>query len=276
MKQKQLDIIIQRLKTEPKFLITVENKETGFFVCRKQSGEKLVNQYGSIENFFEEIYKNGHRKVGIQPFRKNGSSGTALDGYLEFTFSDDSQQQPATPPMTTAPTPAVPIYEMPVVGNFGSGLKGAVQLGLPELLQMHQAQNDNVRNAEENKYLKIRVDDLEKQVKSYEKKELQYEFSREERKERAESQKGYLEVFKSLAEPFMPVIAGKMMGAGAVAQATETALGNPAFSELKNEFLQVISSQNDVNIDILYRVLSGFDNGEFVNELVELLTKNKL
>jgi hypothetical protein len=116
MKQK-LEAIVNRLQEDEYFAITVIGIDKYGLekrIVTNYYNTDFINKYGSATNFFEQLFKDGIRKVTICLRRKNGT-GTKKEGMVEYTFTDNGEANlnepaptpPAPKPPAPAPTPAI-------------------------------------------------------------------------------------------------------------------------------------------------------------------------
>src|SRR5690606_11253781 len=76
-------------------------------VCNSKTGSQMIDEYGSVEAFFNSLFDNGHANIAIQQQRRNGSS-----------WRDDGQ--PITLPLNPKSEKATVHEATPVATNTGA------------------------------------------------------------------------------------------------------------------------------------------------------------
>lgn len=245
-------------------------------IIKNYDKEKIIEQYGSVSNFFNGIFQNGVQKIGIQPLTKNGKRDGKYQSWINnkhlayFEVSLVPNSEPVAP--IVAPAPA---YQSSQPVNYGY----PEMLGNPGLgaIGLHIAAASAPELKMENQLLKERIKDLEKLNREYERSKDREETEIERMKHKAESNQKMLETATPLLAPFMEKMASMMSGNAGVMQAIPQGLGNPEnLSEVKAEMMQAIQQQSDATVDYLLRVLQGMNNQDFINELTESLKKINL
>lgn len=269
--EQQLYKVITKLNTDPRFCITVQNLVTGAKICCNKNASQLKEIYGSVNEFFESLKKQGINKIGIRTRRPNGRSFVNdVEPFLEISFGEYNQQQ------TNAPTVEKPLPSVsPVVyPDYTQGLKGVLPMPVENFVNMSVASNDKVRLESENIYLKKRVEDLEAQNYQHRENEMQAKFSSDERKDKSASNKDLLESVTN--SPVALMIIEKLAGAFIKAPIPEiaSALGNPSnLSETKQILLESIQASDEPTANVLLQIFDRFNNPDFCNSITELITK---
>ena len=265
MKQ-QFNSIIHQLDTDQYFGITVIDLTHGKPIINSKSKEDIVKKYGSIENFFNGLFDGKTTKIGIRTRRKNGinhGKQNWKDGKEPMLeFSATPVQQPLASPEVIQAVPMTPSFTNH--NSFG--------LSPSEIINLHVAQNDKTRLETENKYLKEKVEKLEKDNFDYRERELEGKYSSNKSDKTHELIQAVIANAHNLKQVFAP--------ASAVAAATTTAevagLGNPNNSQFKNELLQAIQMSDETTAEFVGSVFMGLNNQDFYTELSELLKKYNL
>ena len=268
MKQ-QFNSIINQLDTDPFFGITVIDLTNGRTIIASKSKEDIIQKYGSIENFFNGLFNETTNRIGIRTRRKNGKLNGKQNWkngkepqMLEFSATPITVEKPLSSPEIIQAVPVTPSFQNH--NSFG--------LSPSEIINLHVAQNEKTRLETENKYLKEKVEKLEKDNFDYRERELEGKYSSNKSDKTHELIQAVIANAHNLKQVFSP--------ATAVATATTTAevagLGNPNNSQFKNELLQAIQVSDETTAEFVGSVFMGLNNQDFYTELSELLKKYNL
>lgn len=275
MKQELINIIT-RLKNDPSRLISVLDAQTLVPFVSSWSATRLTEKYGSVEQFFESLVKNGTQKIILEERKKHGNTTISLSEKKTFTLipkevsiPNASQEnhfamlEPTQPPMYSPmlQAPQIPINPM---GGFG--------LGFPELVNLHISANEKARLETENKFLKDENERLKNEVAELKEERLQNKFSEAKAK-------GNSDILMGLIKS-APALLGIFKG-GAVPPMEELGLsGAEPMSHFPNgkETIFEKIAQTSVAVDAyLLATLHGINSYEaFYNDLVEILNKYNL
>lgn len=246
--------LLQKLKRDPLTALTVINPSKPFKpLIINATNEVFVADYGSVENYFEELVSQGVTNVTVIERRQNGTSkkGTNYKEIEAFPINiSPKQANPATSPDFVPPQP-----------QAFSGLMG----GLNQVDAVYKFM-DHSRLQEENQTLKAKNEILEKDNKELREKCLRQEISGEKSSANAD-------LIKSLAPLLAPVI-GKLVDGGTGAA---TALAGPAdASPLKQQLMAMVNAMDESSAHWFVLIGQGFANESFINDLGELLKKYQL
>lgn len=244
-----------------KFVDSKNNKNTP-----NATKEIFVANYGSVQNFFNQLVEKGVNELRLQNRTLNGSTYKAVGEPYEFSLKPkDSTAEPTPTPQPVqnipAPQPVVPTYPaMP-------GLNGFQGLGMPEIYKIQ----DHSRITEELRDLKIKNGVLEAQNKELHEKNLRNELLGTKQDNARTEVKDILKELVPLAMPF----ANKMASQGA--QVAAEGLAAPGATDLQKHFINVILKSDEEVIKDLFLVSHGLATSvEFDNELTELINKYNL
>lgn len=259
MRQEFLDIV-NKLKSDEYCAISVINDSTMNKILTTASGSALVQKYGSVENYFENLKNSGINSISIQEYRKNGSGWKNTGNIIKnLTFHEKNTAVNSVP--NPAPVPAYPL---------NSGLAGqVVGLGFVEAANLIADSKENVRLVEENKYLKEKNERLEKDIFDLKEEKLKRDYDNSGK----ESQN---QLLIGLAEVFKPVIGGFMNGK------SNASLNAPApesqSTPIKNEFIALITNPDvsDQFVQVLQEVATKISTEQgFYEKLEKLLTEQQ-
>jgi len=241
--------IIQKLKTDVYSAITVFNQDTSRKIESNASGEFLIQKNVSIENFFEQLNKDGVKNITIVVRRKNGSSKTGLN------YKDDPKFLPIQ--MSFEPKQeAQSNHNLPATQqNSMSWLAG----GLNQADAIYKMM-DHTRLVQECETMKAKNEILEKDNKELREKVLRNEIS-------SGNSQANAELIKTLAPLLMPVVS-KL-----VASPEVPGLGNANISPVKQNFITAVQGMDDDSISFVAQIMAHFGNENYVKELDQLIAK---
>lgn len=261
--------IIQLLKNgsvakgkEQTYAVNVTDTEKLHRIHTKITGDKMVEDFGGVEEYFNYLAKN-YNTVGVELLRKNGSAYRphSDNGPVIFNFKQKPIQaqpsQEATPnPSYPAPTHS-PGFNPGLMGGFGlSGIDTAYRyVDYPKV------------EAERNE-LKVKVEALKDEIARLKEEALEVRFSETKAI-------GNKEMFAEIISA-LPAVAAAFATKGA-----SPGLASPApaedISEIKQVLISGIKEQSDTVSQYMWTTLIGItSNTEFATELHSLLSKHKL
>ena len=269
--QQQFEEILQKVKNDPYAAITVFDTERFKNLGVNKDNDFFVQNYGSIEDFFNKKFSEGSKKITIRVKRKNGSAYKDDPKYpdvFSFDFNEKTEQleeqaQNFTQNNTTAP--AQKQYPQ-------SALAGSTALSIPEYTNLMLDSREKVRLENELKELKVKYDVVKKENKKYRESELKNEAELKAKETTANTNKGYLEMIM----PHMGDKLGQVMVnlTAPKNQVVATALGNPeGASEIKTEMYRITNEESDATINYLLNIHSLINKPGFIEELNVLIQK---
>ena len=181
-----LDNIVSKLKTDPFMAIAVHNTETFAKIIPATTGNILKEKHGSIENFFDSLFKNGNKSIAIQEYRANGTGIKKIGSVVNFNFSENNEKQ-----MNNTAQP----------NSNPWGLAGQVGLGFTDIINLTADSRDKVRLETENVYLKTANEDLKKLLDELKEEKLATKYD-------SDGKKSQTELLLGLANAFGPQLAG--------------------------------------------------------------------
>lgn len=239
--------IIQKLKTDQYAAITVLNNANPLKkVVREFTGAMLIEKFGSIENFFEQVNKDGIKDITILVRRKNGGTYKADPKYSPINISFE------------------PKAEAQTVANQNNNNTMQSQNWLTGGLNQADAIYkfmDHGRLVTECEGLKAKNEILEKDNKELREKVLRNEIT-------GSNSAANTELIKTLAPLMMPFV-NKLVAVPDVAPG----LNQPNISQVKQNFITAVQSMPDDNVDFLISIMAHFGNDNYVKELDQLISK---
>lgn len=252
-----IDNQIHLLQTDPFHAITVINMERGDKLYTNFTGEQMVEEFGSVKGFFENLYAKKYTNVRIIPRRKNGSA-----------YKDNSNQEAFNILLSPKDQPAPPLQGIAMPASGNTGLLGQLGLGVMDVMNMNA----------ENLVLKQQVADLAsikaenarltERVKQLEKEQLEDKYNIA-KKQNTTSE--IVTAIKSLAPLAMKFLGDKtgMVEAPALN-------GHGGLSPAQQILFDVLKDQPDTIIETALTILEGLNSPEVAGDLIEVLTKHNI
>lgn len=256
---RQLENIITKLKSDPFFAVTISNRDNFRQIAVNITGAQMEQRKGSVEDYFNSLFEDGVKNIGIEVKRKNGSTFKSMDEFVNFTLQDETTAQPAQSIDPTPPATLIPGFSTP-------GLMGGLnQMDVTyKFMDYNRVVADNASLKADNKRLQDEVDRLRLA-------ELENKFSESKANGNKEMLTGLLPVIMQA----LPALLGKAPAPEAAGLGTP--VGMPQLSEPKAMLIQQLMGQSDAVCDNLYVILEAMTtNAEFANELIQLLEKFQL
>lgn len=246
MKQ-QLITILNNLKTDEYYAVRIVNTDTGKVICTKKHGSDMVQEAGSVDEFFNELQANGNHNFSVQELRKNGSSYKNIGDVHCFRTKDSAAKEPTLQPNVM---PAM----FPGLNGHGLGYSEIyTMMDHPKLL------SENERIKAENIALKQKNDELKEQI-------LQDKYS-------TEKSKGNSELLATLANLAGPLL--KNMGAGGATPGLQAPQTN--LSPVKQNLMNSITNMPESMAGYLDFVAAGMStNQAFGDKVLTLLEEFEL
>lgn len=241
MKQ-EFNNLVEALKTDNKLLISVFNANTFEKIIPAKTGENIILEYGSIENFFENIFQKNHRKISVSKYKKNGT-GLLKIGNLQFDFSEKETTN-IQPMIETTPIPAIPMNN--------AGMNGMVGLSFPELLNYGIKANESDVLKIENKYLKEQNENFKLQIEELKEERLASKYD-------SENKKNNSTMLLGMAETFAPLLMN-VLGKANIPSPSLNAPVNDNIANLSDVKKQMIAFVNeettyDVHLQFLFQII---------------------
>jgi hypothetical protein len=237
MRQEFLNIVNQ-LKNNQYYAISIVDDSTMNKILTTSLGSTLVQKYGSVENYFENLKNSGVTSFSIQEYKKNGSGWKNTGNVVRnLTFQDKNQNSNHS-------------HTAPASNPLNGGLAGqVVALGFTDVANYMADSKDNVRLTAENKHLTEKNEALQKLVDELKEEKLKREYD-------TSKSSGQNEVIMGVLNN-LPTLLGAFTGGG-----SNSGLNAPIQSQgiqntpIKNEFIAFLSQPtvSDEFIQVLHEV----------------------
>lgn len=287
-KQEIINKVIEGLKTDPFYGVSLYSETD---LGRLEIGTNLTREFmeqqtGSVEEFFNRIYRNGVKKLGIQVRRKNGTNPKknlvnwkSIGDYITLELHENEapkevEFEPKIQAKTMQhnvqhdqPLTAHPIYPAypPALGN-PFGLSG------PEVIRLNVRSADADRLEREINELKPKYENALRELGELKLEKLQWTDKKASADSTASILSGIIEKGPEIVQAFATMKTGATPAAVAPA-----GLAIPSdLSETQNQMIEVIVDNDPAVSQLLFRIASGLSKDGFFEKLNELLTQHEL
>lgn len=249
---KRFNNTIERLKSNYRYVVKIIALPSCNVLANNLSGEEMIHEHGSVENFFENLHKEGHNKFKVYDRVKNGST-FKLDGD-PYDVDLIAKEEP----QTTAPTAIIPEVMQMSNQGLGAGMNA---------LMMYQSMDYPKVEAERNQ-LKSDCEKQKEKIAQLEKQILINDLTNS-------NAKGTNELILGMAGHFAPFIGklgDKIVGTPAVTEAVGLA-GYDGLSETKKQVINIVKVANEDQAYYIGEVARNIDNPAFEEYIFEGLEK---
>ena len=265
MKGELVEKIINKIDTDGRFLLSVFDLDKGVYLYKYYPATKILEEFGTGVNFFENLFASGHRHLNLSSYRKNGT-GKLNDGEpITVNFSEEAQPQTVAQPvqqMQTAQIMPQMSQNNDMFSNFG--LNGA------QVMDLFVEKNEAVRLRTENSELKSKVDRLQSDNDRLKETELSNKYDWEKEKAKRDGTQGLIKDCIGSLPMIMAHLKNEQSGLNASQEVNYGSL-------IKNDFAEKLKTIDDNTLTILSRIYNTSQtNSDFANQLVELLKKHGL
>ncbi|WP_445713662.1 hypothetical protein [Flavobacterium sp.] len=251
MRQEFLNIVNQ-LKNNPYYAISIIDDSTMNKVLSRTLGSTLIQNHGSVENYFEHLKNSGVSSFTVQEYKKNGSGFKNTGKVIKnLTFHDKN-------------TAVNPVQSNIPANSSLNGLAGqVVALGFTEAVNFMADSKDKVRLEEENKFLKSKNEDLTKQLEELKEERLANKYDTASKSSQNELIMGLVNNLPALASVFT--------------KQPSASLGNPVqqnLSKIKIDMINWVQNQNvsDSLLEVLIDVATKISTEQgFSDKLEDIL-----
>lgn len=256
---KQLDTIIQKLKKDQYFAVTITDSDSFKNVCTNRLAAQMVEDSGSVENFFNGIVEKGHIEIAIQPRRKNGSSFKDDGPPVKLSLRPKGEQYHEATPMPANSALQPSHVNSPMFGLM-AGLNG---------MDMAYRYQDYPKLERENERLKLENEQHKEKIAELKEELLKRDFSENKAA-------GNKELISELLGA-LPGVMGAFASAKGAAGLNGAQAATEQLSENKQMLINALKGQHDGIAYYMNAVLEGMTTNEaFGKELLNLLQTNKL
>lgn len=254
----KLDQLIEKLNNDSLSAVSVKDLDTRQKLFLTKTHFQILEDHGTAEEFFNDLFAKGHKRLELTPRRKNGSVYKTVGQDFEINLSDPQVVAPAVTQQQPETIPAVPMQQQNMFSNsFG--------LGQLDMVNLFVAKNDATRLHTENAMLLTKTEAQQKLIEELKEERLEQKYNRE-------GSKGNQEMLMGVVQS-LPQIMAMVKGSPAVGLAQPVEYSSPA----KNNFAKALQNIDDNVLEVMQNINTGLNNSpEFSSELSQLLQKYKL
>ncbi|MEO4005794.1 hypothetical protein [Flavobacterium sp. CAU 1735] len=259
--------IITKLETDRCYAISVMNADNYAFVDKNLIGSKMVDDYGSVEGYFQHLIDQNITEIVIHPKRTNGknafvpagenqkfSIGSKPEIPNQSTVETENVEKPVKNYHETKPEPPKQTHNIPVP----TGLNGSFGLGFTDMMNLYVNSNDKARLEVENNFLKGENERLKTDLEKLKEEKLKNKYDNS----KSEGTKDFVLSLAGVIKDIIPtVIPSAAPGLNAPAQQPLNQSPEITFlSSLEPEFLRFLTGVGHMALT----------NEQFCKELFEL------
>lgn len=261
---KQLESLMHKLNTDVYASVTVFDRDTQAYIHRNMLQEKIIDDYGSAEDFFESLYASGHKKLTLFPKRKNGNSFKVDGGSFDVTFGKQDTEKMEN----TDSKPFKKKKKKKKNNSFG--------LGASEIFDLKLSAYEKDRFSRENEILLAKCDKLEAENKALNEEKLQKKFTVEKNEALNATILGGIKQIPLIMQGLGYNVPNPSIGL----QANVTGFEDENLSPVKKGFIDVIKASDDDMISLMQviynKINQNVETNEFAIDLQELLQKHNM
>lgn len=261
----KLTNLMERLNTDKYQAVTIINRDTGEKICNNFLGSDIIGEFGSAEEFFQDLQEKNITNLQVISRKKNGSVFKTLETFNVETETEDEDDEP------------IKIKKNKPKPKKKKKNKNVFGLGMPEIMDMKISAFEKERLSIENAKLLQENDTLKQKNTELERRELERQY----KKEKNDSLNNLLSGIMQQA----PVIL-KSVGLKVDVPVASAGLSNPSIEEItenltavQRDFIGIVKGTDDNMLQILYTILNQItdgENGAFAQELDKILRQFNL
>lgn len=253
-----LNQLIDSLNQDILSAVSVFDKDLAKFVVRNKTQPEIISQHSTAENFFEELYANGHKNLKLTLKQKEGS------GFKTVYEFDSTFGAPNQPPKTNEMMPQQPtVHAAQPMQNSEFGMFG---LGALDIMNLVSDSRDAKRLQMDNEFLKRENIDVKKENDRIKEEQMLAKYTREGKEANQQMLAGAIQSIPAIIQL---VKGGDTEGLNAA---------QPAYStDVKTNFASKLNDTPDSTLQVLESIAGGITNNpNFTAELATLLKKHQL
>lgn len=260
---KQLESLMHKLNTDVYASVTVYDRDAEAYIHRNMLQQKIIDDYGSSEEFFEQLYASGHKKLTLFPKRKNGNSfkldGDSFDVNFgkQETKMEKSEQEPAKKKKKKNKN-----------DSFG--------LGASEIFDLKLSAYEKDRFSRENEVLTAKCERLETENRALVEEKLQKRFTVEKNEALNATILGGIKQIPLIMKGLGMNVPDAAIGL----QANVTEFEEESLSGVKKGFIEIIKATEEDMVTLMQviynKINQNVEVNQFALDLQELLQKHQM
>lgn len=258
---------IELLKSRPAFhaVKITDVMDNKILTCGKngvsKTGAEMITEHGSVENFFESLFKNGAKRVEIINRKKNGDvfakNGEAY--FFDFVANDGGDEAYKMPSSEPSVQPIMPVLN----GGMNSGMNGTIYRDM-----------DYPRIAAELETYKRKFEDLQEKHRTLEMKQMIVEATDEKSVAKIKANTEFFSQFSPALGALAQALGQKLIAPGVAMSPGLT--GTENLSPVKMQFLQLMKQEDDNTIYFMGELLKKLGEDAVFDDYEALLNKHKI
>jgi hypothetical protein len=261
---KQLESLMNKLNTDVYASVSVYDRDTEAYIHRNMLQEKIIDDYGSAEEFFEQLYASGHKKLTLYPKRKNGNSFKVDGDSFDVTFGKQDTEKMEKSDSKTAKKKK----KKKKNNSFG--------LGAAEIFDLKLGAYEKDRFCRENEILTAKCEKLETENRALVEEKLQRKFTVEKNEALNATILGGIKQLPFIMKGLGMNVPDAALGL----QANVTELEEETLSPVKKGFIDIIKATDDDMVTLMQviynKINQNVETNEFAIDLQELLQKHNM
>ncbi len=264
----ELEIIINKIDTDKRFLLSVFDLQSGLYLYKYYPASRILEEFGTGSNFFENLFSSGNRHLNLSSYRKNGT-GKVKDGEpITVNFSEKTDEQQLQP--VAQPVQQMQPVQMMQHQNPNNDLLSSFGLNAPQIMDLFIEKNEASRLRTECSELKAKVEKLQTENDTHREYKLKNEYDWEKEKSKREGTQGLIKDGLASLPMIMAHLKSDPSGLNGGQEINYGSL-------IKNNFAEQLKSIDDATLEILISIYKASStNPAFSSELIALLQKHKL
>lgn len=260
---KQLESLIHKLNTDVYASVTVYDRDKEAYIHRNMLQEKIIDDYGSAEEFFEQLYASGHKKLTLFPKRKNGNSFKVDGDSFDVNFGKQTNEK-----MENSQKPAKKKKKKKKNDSFG--------LGASEIFDLKLSAYEKDRFSRENEILTAKCERLETENKALVEEKLERKYKIEKNDALNATIQGGLKSLPMIMKGLGMNVPDSALGL----QANVTEFEDENLSGVKKGFIEVLKATDDDMVTLMQviynKINQNVETNQFAIDLQELLQKHNM
>jgi hypothetical protein len=261
---KQLQSLMNKLNTDVYASVTVYDRDTQVYIHRNMTQAKIIDDYGSSEEFFEQLYASGHKRLTLFPKRKNGNSFKVDGESFDVNFGKQTNEKMEK----SEQKPAKKKKKKKKNDSFG--------LGASEIFDLKLSAYEKDRFSRENEILTAKCDRLETENRALVEEKLQKKFTVEKNEALNATILGGIKQIPFIMKGLGMNVPDAALGL----QANVTEFEDENLSGVKKGFIQVIKATDDDMVTLMQviynKINQNVETNQFAIDLQELLQKHQM
>lgn len=260
---KQLESLIHKLNTDVYASVTVYDRDTEAYIHRNLLQEKIIDDYGSAEELFEQLYASGHKRLTLFPKRKNGNSFKADGESFEVNFGKQETKMEKSDSK-----PAKKKKKKKKKDSFG--------LGASEIFDLKLGAYEKERFSRENEVLTAKCEKLEAENKALVEEKLQKKFTVEKNEALNATILGGIKQIPLIMKGLGMNVPDAALGL----QANVTEFEDENLSGVKKGFIEILKATDDDMVTLMQviynKINQNVEVNQFAEDLQDLLKKHQM